>query len=84
MVAPNSIFVVAIFWTLYYVDRELLFPMELDKYVPSYVNHISHTLVLLPVFIEAMLRYKNGNGDFLDYEKAKKGLYIYETLYYVG
>jgi hypothetical protein len=39
-------FVATMFWAIYSIDRELVFPVSLDKYFPVYVNHILHTTVL--------------------------------------
>ena len=33
-------FVVATFWVLYAVDRELVYPKALDAIIPTWLNHI--------------------------------------------
>jgi len=43
---PIGIFVAVIFWGLYAVDRELIFPAKLDGHFPAWLNHFMHTTVL--------------------------------------
>lgn len=45
-------FVSFIFWVLYAVDRELIFPASLDEWFPSWLNHIMHTLPAVGAFVE--------------------------------
>ena len=40
---PIGMFVGLAFWGLYAIDRELVFPLALDKIVPVWVNHALHT-----------------------------------------
>ena len=44
---PLATLVVVLFWGLYLIDRELVFPVVLDKVVPVYLNHFWHSFVLL-------------------------------------
>lgn len=52
-------FVSSTFWGIYAVDRELIFPQELDSFFPVWLNHAVHTLPTAAVFIElfAVQRY---------------------------
>jgi len=43
---PIGMFVGIIFWSLWAVDRELVFPARYDVYIPSLVNHLMHTTVI--------------------------------------
>lgn len=43
---PIGIFVAVIFWGLWAVDRELIFPKKLDGFIPAWLNHFMHTTVL--------------------------------------
>ncbi|XP_071530640.1 androgen-induced gene 1 protein-like [Panulirus ornatus] len=52
LVFPMGVFVSFIFWVLYAVDRELIFPASLDKWFPSWLNHIMHTLPAVGAFLE--------------------------------
>jgi len=43
---PIGVFVAVIFWGLYALDRELIFPQKLDGHFPDWLNHLMHTTVL--------------------------------------
>jgi len=43
---PIGMFVGIIFWSLWAIDRELIFPKILDQYFPSILNHCMHTTVI--------------------------------------
>lgn len=43
---PVGMFVGIIFWSIWAVDRELIFPKVLDDYFPSILNHLMHTTVI--------------------------------------
>lgn len=43
---PIGIFVGVIFWSIWAVDRELVFSARLDPYFPSWLNHLMHTTVM--------------------------------------
>ncbi|XP_072390422.1 androgen-dependent TFPI-regulating protein-like [Diabrotica undecimpunctata] len=64
---PSTLVVVSIFWTLWHIDRELVFPKVLDLFFPQWLNHMLHTFILLPVIIEIMLPKKY---NFVKFEKA--------------
>ena len=51
---PIGQFVGIIFWTLFYINRELVFPLALDKIFPNYVNHMLHTTVI-PVQLSELI-----------------------------
>ncbi|KAK3862366.1 hypothetical protein Pcinc_031768 [Petrolisthes cinctipes] len=55
LVFPLGVFVCFIFWGLYAVDRELIFPVSMDAWFPGWLNHIMHTLPLLAVLVEMCL-----------------------------
>lgn len=48
-------FVTISFWSLYHIDRQLIFPEEFDIWFPSWLNHNVHTTPLLGVLIELYL-----------------------------
>jgi len=52
---PIGMFVGIIFWSLWAVDRELVFPAKYDPYFPSWLNHMMHTTVLPLQFLELVL-----------------------------
>ena len=43
---PIGMFVGIIFWSIWAVDRELIFPKILDNYFPAILNHCMHTTVI--------------------------------------
>ncbi|XP_054708092.1 androgen-induced gene 1 protein-like [Uloborus diversus] len=52
---PYAVYVFAVFWILYFVDRELIFPKVLDAVFPAWLNHVSHTVILPVLFMETYL-----------------------------
>jgi len=52
---PAGLFVVLMFWSLYAIDRELIYPEFLDKIIPSWVNHVMHTAPLPFILIDSLL-----------------------------
>ena len=50
-------FVGLIFWTLWHIDRELVFPKAFDAIFPSYINHMMHTTVIPVQLLELILLY---------------------------
>ncbi|KAK3759188.1 hypothetical protein RRG08_028148 [Elysia crispata] len=52
---PVGMFVVATFWALFAVDRELVFPKALDHLVPFWLNHMLHTAVFPFLVIDKYL-----------------------------
>lgn len=54
---PIGLFVGIIFWSLWHIDRELVFPKAFDKFFPNYINHMMHTTVLPAQLLELILLY---------------------------
>lgn len=52
LVFPVGVFVVTSFWSIYAYDRELVYPKELDSFIPQWLNHAMHTFILPPLLIE--------------------------------
>ncbi|XP_003740373.2 androgen-dependent TFPI-regulating protein [Galendromus occidentalis] len=80
---PSSIFVTILFWGIYAVDRELIFPKEIEPYYPNWVNHCSHTLIAFTAISEALL-YSHGipsNRKALPGILAWFGFYLVWVLY---
>ena len=48
-------FVVVLFWGLYHVDQEMVYPHEVELVIPSILNHFWHTAPLLLVFLELLV-----------------------------
>jgi len=51
---PIGMFVGIVFWTLWAINRDLIFPVALDEYFPSWLNHLMHTTVI-PLQLGEML-----------------------------
>ncbi|XP_043578824.1 androgen-induced gene 1 protein-like isoform X2 [Bombus pyrosoma] len=52
---PIAMFVGIIFWSLMFVDRELVLPKALDPYFPWWLNHLMHTMIIVSTLIEMIL-----------------------------
>lgn len=52
---PYGVFVVAVFWILYAINRELIFPKVLDTVFPVWLNHVAHTLILPVLLLETYM-----------------------------
>uniref|UniRef100_A0A8C9THA1 Androgen dependent TFPI regulating protein 1 n=1 Tax=Scleropages formosus TaxID=113540 RepID=A0A8C9THA1_SCLFO len=53
---PLGTFVCISFWTLYVIDRKLVYPKYLDDIIPLWLNHAMHTAILLLVLLELYLQ----------------------------
>lgn len=54
---PIGVFVGIMFWSLYLIDRELVFPEILDQFFPVYVNHMLHTTCIPLQIFELLMAY---------------------------
>ena len=54
---PIGIFVPITFWILFYIDRDLVFPADLDQVFPAITNHMMHTTSLPSQILELLLVY---------------------------
>jgi len=54
---PIGVFVGGVFWTLYNIDRNLIFPAKLDAFIPPFENHVLHTSVLVLQLLELTSTY---------------------------
>lgn len=68
LVFPMGLFVSFIFWILFAIDRELIFPASLDLWFPNWLNHVMHTLPAIGVVLELWMVchiYQNGLKRFV-------------------
>lgn len=79
---PNTLSIYSLFWSVYYVDRELTYPKELDKYVPTWWNHVGHTLICVPIVVELIQEGKT--ITFPNYKKAFIVFNIFAAAYHIG
>ena len=70
---PIGMFVGIIFWSIWAVDRELIFPKVLDQYFPAILNHLMHTTVI-PLQLGQLLLVKH------NFPSRSKGFTITATL----
>merc|ERR1712080_259538 len=54
---PIGQFVGIVFWVLFHLDRELVFPKLLDQFFPNYINHMMHSTVIPAQLLELVLLY---------------------------
>ncbi|XP_043274500.1 androgen-induced gene 1 protein-like isoform X2 [Venturia canescens] len=52
---PLAMFVGVTFWSLMFVDRELVLPKALDPYFPWWLNHLMHTLIMVSTVLEMIV-----------------------------
>ena len=55
IILPLSYFVSIFFWGLYLIDRELVLPQEMDKFITPYFNNQKHTFIILCTTLEMLL-----------------------------
>ncbi|KAJ0170368.1 hypothetical protein K1T71_014296 [Dendrolimus kikuchii] len=87
-VLPLTLFISSMFWTIFWIDRELVFPTVYDEVVPWWFNHCVHTNIVVVIVVETLLqprRYPThfkleliGNG-FITFLYAV----VYYTVYFV-
>ncbi|XP_050423618.1 androgen-induced gene 1 protein-like isoform X2 [Adelges cooleyi] len=55
---PLSMFVSTTFWSLWFLDRNLVMPKNFDIYFPSWLNHTMHTFVFVFACLEMITAYR--------------------------
>nr|CAH7744876.1 unnamed protein product [Callosobruchus chinensis] len=75
---PCTLLTVTVFWSVWHIDRELIFPRELSKVFPDWLNHMLHTFILVPVFVEILAPKKH---NFVDYKVAARSLFLFALVY---
>lgn len=56
LVLPMTMFISTMFWTVFLIDRELVFPEVYDKIVPWWFNHCVHTNIAIVVLLETLIQ----------------------------
>ncbi|XP_044268042.1 androgen-dependent TFPI-regulating protein-like [Tribolium madens] len=69
IVFPCTMMVSFMFWGLYLIDRELVFPRSLDKFYPSWMTHSVHSFIILPIIAEINLPKEHG-FEIIDFYHA--------------
>ncbi|XP_045457490.1 androgen-dependent TFPI-regulating protein-like [Melitaea cinxia] len=78
LVVPYTLFVTSMFWIVYAIDRELVFPKVYDSVVPWWFNHCVHTNITIVVIIETLLQARRKPAD----RKVELILYLFIALSY--
>lgn len=81
ILCPNSLFIAALFWSVYWIDRELCYIKEFDTYIPFWHNHVGHTLILIPIIVEFF--DKDGVDGYPKYTTACVLLNALNGLYHI-
>lgn len=56
---PIALFVSSSFWSLYYIDKELVFPEVVERVFPVWLNHTLHTFISVFILTELLLTNRN-------------------------
>ena len=55
---PVALNVGITFWSLFWINRELVFPKALDEFFPSWLNHIMHTNIIVFILLELFTSFR--------------------------
>lgn len=88
LVVPFTMFISIMFWSVYTIDRELVFPEVYDQIVPWWFNHCVHTNITIVVGIETVLqarRYPRNRKMELGLVTAINIVYaiVYYSIYFI-
>ncbi|XP_052743097.1 androgen-dependent TFPI-regulating protein isoform X2 [Bicyclus anynana] len=88
MVLPFTMFVSGMFWTVYAIDRELVFPKIYDSVVPWWFNHCVHTNIMVVLLVETLLQARRHPTNrrlemILFWSVALSYAVVYYTIYFV-
>ena len=61
---PMGLFVSTLFWSVYYYDKRLIRPTDVDDFEPPWKNHVLHTLPIVSILLDMFLvDYKTGHNQ---------------------
>ena len=75
-----SQFVSSMFWGLYMIDRELVFPRAMDVIMPSWTNHSTHTIIIVALVVEMRIARHRYSKRSLGLATLALYLTIYDLL----
>lgn len=52
---PVATFISVMFWSLYFIDRELIYPKFLDEVVPPFTNLVQHLFISFWIVVDGVL-----------------------------
>jgi len=55
---PISMFVTTSFWSLWFIDRNLVMPKNIDLFFPQWLNQTMHTFVFIFACLEMVTAYR--------------------------
>lgn len=64
---PLGFDVAVLFWSLYAMDRRTVFPVEVDAFFPTWLNHVLHTNVAIFTTVEMIILHR-------EYPSKKEGI----------
>ncbi|KAJ8945888.1 hypothetical protein NQ318_002729 [Aromia moschata] len=75
---PCTLLEVTVFWGIWLIDRELIFPKVIDEVFPTWLNHAVHTFIVVPLIVDLLLpkRY-----SFVPFRNAAIVLTVYTAIY---
>ncbi|KRT86619.1 hypothetical protein AMK59_12, partial [Oryctes borbonicus] len=76
LVFPTGLLVCAFFWSIFNINRELIYPQDFDSVVPVWVNHSMHSAIVALPFIEILFQ-----KEVSSFKSAIKGMTIFTILY---
>jgi len=74
--------VASLFWSLYLIDRRLVFPKELDPIIPPFVNHLLHTLVGITPIINELITYNERKSNHFLLFFFTFAAYLFQLLFF--
>lgn len=78
LICPSTLFIMGLFWSLFNIDRELIFPQMCDILLPSYLNHSMHTSILVLLIVETF----TSTRDYLPKISVVRKVNFYYMLMY--
>lgn len=77
---PCATFVFSSFWSLYTMDRELVYPKFIDAIIPLWLNHAMHTAIVPLVLVQMYIQ----NHTYASRRKSLTVILFYGAVYVVG
>ncbi|XP_052754308.1 androgen-dependent TFPI-regulating protein-like [Galleria mellonella] len=83
LVVPFTLFVSGMFWSVYAIDRELVFPKVYDTIIPTWFNHCVHTNISVVVVVETLLQpRRHATNRSLELILSNSVSVLYAAVYY--
>lgn len=76
IVFPIGIFVSLAFWSIYFIDKQMVYPDPLSSIIPEWQNQIMHTLPAVGVLAEHLLNAQNHKYPSLFKGISITGLFV--------